>query len=117
MLIPVPDAILNNPDVDSININGLEDGLSIANALENADGSFTISGKNESFVVGTNNDYTGELTLSVSGYDSTGTRIEETTEEVNLSVSDSNIGVENDAYTIDNSFIEEVPVADVFAVE
>ena len=115
VLIPIPDAILSSPDVDSIKIDGLEDGVSISNALENADGSFTISGHNESFVIETSQTYTGDINLSVSGYDSMGNEVELPEQAVQLNVSDSNIGVENNAYVIEDNFIQDAPMVDIFA--
>jgi hypothetical protein len=117
VLIPVPDVILHNDDVDSIKIEGLEDGVSIAHALENPDGSFTISAHNESFVVNTSSEYTGELTLSITGYDSIGAEIEGLDQDINLNVSDENIHTENDAYILDEPFEEEEPIADIFTPE
>ncbi|WP_420848072.1 cadherin-like domain-containing protein [Photobacterium sanctipauli] len=88
--IPIPDAITDNPDLDVVVISGLEEGVSVDSALDNGDGSYTVSG-DDSFTLVADENFSGSLDITMTGYDNMYEQVGDS-DTVTVNFDDDNIG-------------------------
>ncbi|WP_428469470.1 cadherin-like domain-containing protein [Photobacterium minamisatsumaniensis] len=89
--IAIPENITDQPEVDVVVISGLEDGVSVESALDNGDGSFTVSG-DDSFTLSAESEFSGELDITMTGFDNMGDPVEGASDTVTVNFDDDNIG-------------------------
>ncbi|UOE82327.1 tandem-95 repeat protein [Vibrio splendidus] len=100
--ISIPDEVSGNESVDYADMSGLPDGSTVSNALDNGDGSFTISGNLEQLVsVELPEDYEGTSEIQFQGYDELGSSIDGASGSVEVEV--------DDQYTMQGSTQEQQP--------
>ncbi|TKF22858.1 tandem-95 repeat protein, partial [Vibrio kanaloae] len=74
--ISIPDEVIANESVDYAEMSGLPEGSNVSNALDNGDGSFTVSGNLEQPVsVELPEGYEGTSEIQFQGYDELGSSI------------------------------------------
>ncbi|HHF3003522.1 TPA: tandem-95 repeat protein [Vibrio diabolicus] len=87
--ISVPDEVSGNESVDYAEMSGLPDGASVSNALDNGDGSFTLSGNlNQPVSVDLPEGYEGTSEIQFQGYDELGSAVEGASGTVEVEVDD-----------------------------
>ncbi|MEZ8852029.1 tandem-95 repeat protein [Vibrio cyclitrophicus] len=87
--ISIPDEVSGNESVDYAEMSGLPEGSSVSNALDNGDGSFTISGNLEQPVsVELPEGYEGTSEIQFQGYDELGSSIDGASGSVEVEVDD-----------------------------
>ncbi|MFL9792489.1 tandem-95 repeat protein [Vibrio cyclitrophicus] len=87
--ISIPDEVSGNESVDYAEMSGLPEGSSVSNALDNGDGSFTISGNLEQPVsVELPEGYEGISEIQFQGYDELGSSIDGASGSVEVEVDD-----------------------------
>ncbi|MDV5167887.1 tandem-95 repeat protein [Photobacterium rosenbergii] len=85
----VPDEIANNPDVEQVEISDLPEGATIANALLNGDGSYTVSGNlSKPLLMKLSNEFEGEATLQFEGQSDLGAAIDGASGSLTMDVSE-----------------------------
>ncbi|EKO3869464.1 tandem-95 repeat protein [Vibrio harveyi] len=90
--ISVPDEVSGNESVDYAEMSGLPDGASVSNALDNGDGSFTLSGNlNQLVSVDLPEGYEGTSEIQFQGYDELGSAVEGASGTVEVEVDDQYI--------------------------
>jgi len=100
--ISIPDEVSGNESVDYAEMSGLPEGATVSNALDNGDGSFTISGNLDQPVsVGLPEGYEGTSEIQFQGYDELGSSIEGASGSVEVEV--------DDQYTMQGSTQEQQP--------
>ncbi|MCR9924198.1 tandem-95 repeat protein [Vibrio alginolyticus] len=100
--ISVPDEVSGNESVDYAEMSGLPDGASVSNALDNGDGSFTLSGNlNQPVSVGLPEGYEGTSEIQFQGYDELGSAVEGASGTVEVEV--------DDQYTMQGSAQDQQP--------
>ncbi|WP_434567821.1 tandem-95 repeat protein [Vibrio chagasii] len=100
--ISIPDEVSGNESVDYAEMSGLPEGSSVSNALDNGDGSFTISGNLEQPVsVELPEGYEGTSEIQFQGYDELGSSIDGASGSVEVEV--------DDQYTMQGSTQEQQP--------
>ncbi|MEZ9984790.1 tandem-95 repeat protein [Vibrio sp. 10N.261.49.A3] len=100
--ISIPDEVSGNESVDYAEMSGLPEGATVSNALDNGDGSFTISGNLEQPVsVELPEGYEGTSEIQFQGYDELGSSIEGASGSVEVEV--------DDQYTMQGSTQEQQP--------
>ncbi|WP_444812709.1 tandem-95 repeat protein [Vibrio hyugaensis] len=100
--ISVPDEVSGNESVDYAEMSGLPDGASVSNALDNGDGSFTLSGNlNQPVSVDLPEGYEGTSEIQFQGYDELGSAVEGASSTVEVEV--------DDQYTMQGSAQDQQP--------
>ncbi|ENO1791970.1 tandem-95 repeat protein [Vibrio alginolyticus] len=100
--ISVPDEVSGNESVDYAEMSGLPDGASVSNALDNGDGSFTLSGNlNQPVSVDLPEGYEGTSEIQFQGYDELGSAVEGASGKVEVEV--------DDQYTMQGSAQDQQP--------
>ncbi|WP_425598983.1 tandem-95 repeat protein [Vibrio splendidus] len=100
--ISIPDEVSGNESVDYAEMSGLPEGSTVSNALDNGDGSFTISGNLEQPVsVELPEGYEGTSEIQFQGYDELGSSIDGASGSVEVEV--------DDQYTMQGSTQEQQP--------
>ncbi|CAK2503904.1 Cadherin-like domain-containing protein [Vibrio crassostreae] len=100
--ISIPDEVSSNESVDYADMSGLPEGATVSNALDNGDGSFTISGNLEQPVsVELPEGYEGTSEIQFQGYDELGSSIDGASGSVEVEV--------DDQYTMQGSTQEQQP--------
>ncbi|MGF1851013.1 tandem-95 repeat protein [Vibrio satsumensis] len=100
--ISIPDEVSGNESVDYAEMSGLPEGSTVSNALDNGDGSFTISGNLEHPVsVELPEGYEGTSEIQFQGYDELGSSIDGASGSVEVEV--------DDQYTMQGSTQEQQP--------
>ncbi|MDE0541508.1 tandem-95 repeat protein [Vibrio sp. VA3] len=100
--ISVPDDVSGNESVDYAEMSGLPDGASVSNALDNGDGSFTLSGNlNQPVSVDLPEGYEGTSEIQFQGYDELGSAVEGASGTVEVEV--------DDQYTMQGSAQDQQP--------
>ncbi|MCF7484910.1 tandem-95 repeat protein [Vibrio sp. A2-1] len=100
--ISIPDEVSGNESVDYADMSGLPEGATVSNALDNGDGSFTISGNLEQPVsVELPEGYEGTSEIQFQGYDELGGSIDGASGSVEVEV--------DDQYTMQGSTQEQQP--------
>ncbi|GLR05784.1 hypothetical protein GCM10007906_33720 [Vibrio hyugaensis] len=100
--IAVPDEVSGNESVDYAEMSGLPDGASVSNALDNGDGSFTLSGNlNQPVSVDLPEGYEGTSEIQFQGYDELGSAVEGASGTVEVEV--------DDQYTMQGSAQDQQP--------
>ena len=100
--ISIPDEVSGNESVDYAEMSGLPEGSTVSNALDNGDGSFTISGNLEQPVsVELPEGYEGTSEIQFQGYDELGRSIDGASGSVEVEV--------DDQYTMQGSTQEQQP--------
>ncbi|MCS0363916.1 tandem-95 repeat protein [Vibrio diabolicus] len=100
--ISVPDEVSSNESVDYAEMSGLPDGASVSNALDNGDGSFTLSGNlNQPVSVDLPEGYEGTSEIQFQGYDELGSAVEGASGTVEVEV--------DDQYTMQGSAQDQQP--------
>ncbi|MEZ8744004.1 tandem-95 repeat protein [Vibrio sp. 10N.261.49.A5] len=100
--ISIPDEVSGNESVDYTDMSGLPEGATVSNALDNGDGSFTISGNLEQPVsVELPEGYEGTSEIQFQGYDELGSSIDGASGSVEVEV--------DDQYTMQSSTQEQQP--------
>ncbi|MEZ8805838.1 tandem-95 repeat protein [Vibrio atlanticus] len=100
--ISIPDEVSGNESVDYAEMSGLPEGSTVSNALDNGDGSFTISGNLEQSVsVELPEGYEGTSEIQFQGYDELGSSIDGASGSVDVEV--------DDQYTMQGSTQEQQP--------
>ncbi|MFA0194901.1 tandem-95 repeat protein, partial [Vibrio artabrorum] len=100
--ISIPDEVSGNESVDYVDMSGLPEGATVSNALDNGDGSFTISGNLEQPVsVELPEGYQGTSEIQFQGYDELGSSIDGASGSVEVEV--------DDQYTMQGSTQEQQP--------
>ncbi|MHA2759571.1 tandem-95 repeat protein [Vibrio harveyi] len=100
--ISVPDEVSGNESVDYAEMSGLPDGASVSNALDNGDGSFTLSGNlNQPVSVDLPEGYEGSSEIQFQGYDELGSAVEGASGTVEVEV--------DDQYTMQGSAQDQQP--------
>ncbi|HHX8681206.1 TPA: tandem-95 repeat protein [Vibrio diabolicus] len=100
--ISVPDEVSGNESVDYAEMSGLPDGASVSNALDNGDGSFTLSGNlNQPVSVDLPEGYEGTSEIQFQGYDELGSAVEGASGTVEVEV--------DDQYTMQGSSQDQQP--------
>ncbi|MFA1568566.1 tandem-95 repeat protein [Vibrio tasmaniensis 1F-187] len=100
--ISIPDEVSGNESVDYADMSGLPEGSTVSNALDNGDGSFTISGNLEQPVsVELPEGYEGTSEIQFQGYDELGSSIDGASGSVEVEV--------DDQYTMQGSTQEQQP--------
>ncbi|MEZ8842802.1 tandem-95 repeat protein [Vibrio splendidus] len=100
--ISIPDEVSGNESVDYAEMSGLPEGSTVSNALDNGDGSFTISGNLEQPVsVELPEGYEGTSEIQFQGYDELGSSIDGASGSVEVEV--------DDQYTMQGSSQEQQP--------
>ncbi|WP_447472538.1 tandem-95 repeat protein [Vibrio harveyi] len=100
--ISVPDEVSDNESVDYAEMSGLPDGASVSNALDNGDGSFTLSGNlNQPVSVDLPEGYEGTSEIQFQGYDELGSAVEGASGTVEVEV--------DDQYTMQGSAQDQQP--------
>ncbi|MGI9945671.1 tandem-95 repeat protein [Vibrio hyugaensis] len=100
--ISVPDEVSGNESVDYAEMSGLPDGASVSNALDNGDGSFTLSGNlNQPVSVDLPEGYEGTSEIQFQGYDELGSAVEGASGSVEVEV--------DDQYTMQGSAQDQQP--------
>jgi len=100
--ISVPDEVSGNESVDYAEMSGLPDGASVSNALDNGDGSFTLSGNlNQPVSVDLPEGYEGTSEIQFQGYDELGSAVEGASGTVAVEV--------DDQYTMQGSAQDQQP--------
>ncbi|WP_104024787.1 tandem-95 repeat protein [Vibrio hyugaensis] len=100
--ISVPDEVSGNESVDYAEMSGLPDGASVSNALDNGDGSFTLSGNlNQPVSVDLPEGYEGTSEIQFQGYDELGSVVEGASGTVEVEV--------DDQYTMQGSAQDQQP--------
>ncbi|MFA0347607.1 tandem-95 repeat protein, partial [Vibrio sp. 10N.222.55.C6] len=100
--ISIPDEVSGNESVDYADMSGLPEGATVSNALDNGDGSFTISGNLEQPVsVELPEGYEGTSEIQFQGYDELGSSIDGASGCVEVEV--------DDQYTMQGSTQEQQP--------
>ena len=100
--ISIPDEVSGNESVDYADMSGLPEGATVSNALDNGDGSFTISGNLEQPVsVELPEGYEGTSEIQFQGYDELGSSIDGASGSVEVEV--------DDQYTMQGSTQEQQP--------
>ncbi|MBD1571056.1 tandem-95 repeat protein [Aliivibrio sp. S10_S31] len=100
--ISIPDEVSGNESVDYADMSGLPEGVTVSNALDNGDGSFTISGNLEQPVsVELPEGYEGTSEIQFQGYDELGSSIDGASGSVEVEV--------DDQYTMQGSTQEQQP--------
>ncbi|END3382136.1 tandem-95 repeat protein [Vibrio alginolyticus] len=100
--ISVPDEVSGNESVDYAEMSGLPDGASVSNALDNGDGSFTLSGNlNQPVSVDLPEGYEGTSEIQFQGYDELGSAVEGASGTVEVEV--------DDQYTMQSSAQDQQP--------
>ncbi|WP_420031229.1 tandem-95 repeat protein [Vibrio toranzoniae] len=100
--ISIPDEVSGNESVDYAEMSGLPEGSTVSNALDNGDGSFTISGNLEQSVsVELPEGYEGTSEIQFQGYDELGSSIDGASGSVEVEV--------DDQYTMQGSTQEQQP--------
>ncbi|MCW4444331.1 tandem-95 repeat protein [Vibrio splendidus] len=100
--ISIPDEVSGNESVDYADMSGLPEGATVSNALDNGDGSFTISGNLEQPVsVELPEGYEGTSEIQFQGYDELGSSIDGASGSVEVEV--------DDQYTMQSSTQEQQP--------
>nr|WP_122032199.1 tandem-95 repeat protein [Aliivibrio sp. EL58] len=85
--ISIPDEVSGNESVDYADMSGLPEGATVSNALDNGDGSFTISGNLEQPVsVELPEGYEGTSEIQFQGYDELGSSIDGASGSVEVEV-------------------------------
>ncbi|MBY5946111.1 tandem-95 repeat protein, partial [Photobacterium rosenbergii] len=85
----VPEEIADSPDVVQVEISDLPEGASIANALLNGDGSYTVSGNlSKPLLMKLSDDFEGEATLQFEGQSDLGTAIDGASGTLTVDVSE-----------------------------
>ncbi|CAK2998293.1 Carboxypeptidase family protein [Vibrio crassostreae] len=100
--ISIPDEVSGNESVDYAEMSGLPEGSTVSNALDNGDGSFTISGNLEQSVsVELPEGYEGTSEIQFQGYDELGSSIDGASGSVEVEV--------DDQYTMQGTTQEQQP--------
>ncbi|MEZ9979931.1 tandem-95 repeat protein [Vibrio cyclitrophicus] len=100
--ISVPDEVSGNESVDYADMSGLPEGATVSNALDNDDGSFTISGNLDQPVsVELPEGYEGTSEVQFQGYDDLGSSIDGASGSVEVEI--------DDQYTMQGSTQEQQP--------
>ncbi|WP_275895741.1 tandem-95 repeat protein [Vibrio splendidus] len=100
--ISIPDEVSGNESVDYAEMSGLPEGSAMSNALDNGDGSFTISGNLDQPVsVELPEGYEGTSEIQFQGYDELGSSIDGASGSVEVEV--------DDQYTMQGSTQEQQP--------
>ncbi|MFH4604549.1 tandem-95 repeat protein [Vibrio alginolyticus] len=100
--ISVPDEVSGNESVDYAEMSGLPDGASVSNALDNGDGSFTLSGNlNQPVSVDLPEGCEGTSEIQFQGYDELGSAVEGASGTVEVEV--------DDQYTMQGSAQDQQP--------
>ncbi|MCA2484959.1 MULTISPECIES: tandem-95 repeat protein [Vibrio] len=100
--ISVPDEVSGNESVDYAEMSGLPDGASVSNALDNGDGSFTLSGNlNQPVSADLPEGYEGTSEIQFQGYDELGSAVEGASGKVEVEV--------DDQYTMQGSAQDQQP--------
>ncbi|OBS95684.1 polymer-forming cytoskeletal family protein [Vibrio tasmaniensis] len=100
--ISIPDEVSGNESVDYAEMSGLPEGSTVSNALDNGDGSFTISGNlDQSVSVELPEGYEGTSEIQFQGYDELGGSIDGASGSVEVEV--------DDQYTMQGSTQEQQP--------
>ncbi|MDH5933672.1 tandem-95 repeat protein [Vibrio splendidus] len=100
--ISIPDEVSGNESVDYADMSGLPEDATVSNALDNGDGSFTISGNLEQPVsVELPEGYEGTSEIQFQGYDELGSSIDGASGSVEVEV--------DDQYTMQGSTQEQQP--------
>ncbi|MEZ8092111.1 tandem-95 repeat protein, partial [Vibrio kanaloae] len=87
--ISIPDEVIANESVDYAEMSGLPEGSNVSNALDNGDGSFTVSGNLEQPVsVELPEGYEGTSEIQFQGYDELGSSIDGASGSVAVEVDD-----------------------------
>lgn len=85
----VPDDVAENPDVTQVEISELPDGATIANALLNPDGSYTVSGNlSKPLLMKLSDEFEGEATIQFEGQSELGVAVEGASATVTIDVDD-----------------------------
>ncbi|WP_428651714.1 cadherin-like domain-containing protein [Photobacterium satsumensis] len=85
----VPDDVAENPDVTQVEISELPDGATIANALLNPDGSYTVSGNlSKPILMKLSDEFEGEATIQFEGQTELGIAVEGASATVTIEVDD-----------------------------
>ncbi|MEZ8832204.1 tandem-95 repeat protein [Vibrio cyclitrophicus] len=100
--ISVPGEVSGNESVDYADMSGLPEGATVSNALDNGDGSFTISGNLDQPVsVELPEGYEGTSEVQFQGYDDLGSSIDGASGSVEVEI--------DDQYTMQGSTQEQQP--------
>ncbi|OED78814.1 polymer-forming cytoskeletal family protein [Vibrio cyclitrophicus ZF65] len=100
--ISVPDEVSGNESVDYADMSGLPEGATVSNALDNGDGSFTISGNLDQPVsVELPEGYEGTSEVQFQGYDDLGSSIDGASGSVEVEI--------DDQYTMQGATQEQQP--------
>ncbi|ERM57531.1 tandem-95 repeat protein [Vibrio cyclitrophicus] len=100
--ISVPDEVSGNESVDYADMSGLPEGATVSNALDNGNGSFTISGNLDQPVsVELPEGYEGTSEVQFQGYDDLGSSIDGASGSVEVEI--------DDQYTMQGSTQEQQP--------
>ncbi|OBT03022.1 polymer-forming cytoskeletal family protein [Vibrio cyclitrophicus] len=100
--ISIPDEVSGNESVDYAEMSGLPEGSTVSNALDNGDGSFTISGNlDQSVSVELPEGYEGTSEIQFQGYDELGGSIDGASGSVEVEI--------DDQYTMQGSTQEQQP--------
>ncbi|SBS31810.1 tandem-95 repeat protein [Vibrio toranzoniae] len=87
--ISIPDEVSANESVDYAEMSGLPEGSTVSNALDNGDGSFTVSGNlDQSVSVEFPEGYEGTSEIQFQGYDELGSSIDGASGSVEVEVDD-----------------------------
>ncbi|NAZ92772.1 tandem-95 repeat protein [Vibrio toranzoniae] len=87
--ISIPDEVSANESVDYAEMSGLPEGSTVSNALDNGDGSFTVSGNlDQSVSVELPEGYEGTSEIQFQGYDELGSSIDGASGSVEVEVDD-----------------------------
>lgn len=85
----VPDDVAENPDVTQVEISELPDGATIANALLNPDGSYTVSGNlSKPLLMKLSDEFEGEASIQFEGQTELGVAVEGASATVTIEVDD-----------------------------
>ncbi|MCQ1060947.1 tandem-95 repeat protein, partial [Photobacterium sp. ZSDE20] len=87
--LEIPDDVAENPDVTQVEISELPDGATIANALLNSDGSYTVSGNlSKPLLMKLSDEFEGEATIQFEGQTDLGAAVEGASATVTIDVDD-----------------------------
>jgi len=133
--IMIDEDIVNNADIDSVVMSGLPDGIEPQNGVELDGGDFVISGElSQPITLDVADEFSGEVTMTLSGIDSQDQPVDGATQEVIIDVDESyamqgssannadplaieNGGENTDWTTADNSAFVVDPMDDHVAIE
>ncbi|UJF20370.1 cadherin-like domain-containing protein (plasmid) [Vibrio sp. SS-MA-C1-2] len=102
--VDIPTSISSNQDVDYVEISGLPEGAEVTGALDNSDGTYTISGDLTQDVCITLGDtYQGSADLQFQGYDSLNSLVPDTQETISLDVDEQYAGASSPSTAVSDA--------------